>query len=155
MEIRRATIDDIDKLVQIRMDFIAESKGSALNTEQEKQLRNRLASYFQAHIGSDFYASLAVDGDKVVSAVFLCILEKPANLVFPDGREGTILNVYTKPEYRRQGLAMKLFKDIIEEADNQKLSSCELIASEMGRPLYEKFGFAGIRDTYMKRKPFL
>jgi GNAT superfamily N-acetyltransferase len=153
MEIRRATAADIDMLIQIRIEFIQDSNGVILNSEQEKAFRARFAEYIPAHIGRDFWASLAIEEGKAVSTVFLCVFEKPANLAFPDGREGTILNVYTQPEYRRQGLAMRLFKDIIEEVDRQKLLSCELIATEMGRPLYEKFGFKAIvEDTYMKRR---
>lgn len=155
MEIRRATVSDIDILIQIRIEFIQDSNNVVLDFEQEKILRSQLAEYFPAHINRDFWASLAMEGDKAVSTVFLCVFEKPANIAFPDGREGTILNVYTHPEYRRQGLAMRLFEDIIEEADRQNLLSCELIATEMGRPLYEKFGFKTIEDTYMKRKKAL
>jgi GNAT superfamily N-acetyltransferase len=155
MEFRRATAADIDILIRNRIEFIQDSNGVVLDFEQEKALRSQLAAYFPAHIGRDFWASIAVEDGKAVSAVFLCVLEKPANIAFPDGREGTILNVYTHPEYRRQGIAMRLFEDIIEEADRQKLLSCELIATGMGRPLYEKFGFKPICDTYMKRRPAL
>lgn len=152
MEIRRATEEDIELLIGIRMEFIRESNGEALEVQREQLLRANLDAYFKSHINRDFWAEIAVEGGKAVASVFLCVLEKPANMTYPDGREGTILNVYTNPEYRNQGLATRLFKKIMEEADRQKLFSCELIATEMGRPLYAKFGFNEIRGTYMKRK---
>lgn len=154
MEIRRATAEDIELLIGIRIEFIRESNGGALDVEREQLLRDSLAGYFKEHINRDFRAELALDGGKAVAAVFFCILEKPANMTYPDGREGVILNVYTNPEYRKKGLATRLLEKIMEEADSQKLFSCELIATDMGRPLYEKLGFKKIHGTYMKRKPF-
>ncbi len=154
MEIRRATTEDIGQLTEIRMQFIRESNGAALEVEREQLLLANLNRYFEAHINRDFFAELALVKGRVVAAVFLCILEKPANMSYPDGREGTVLNVYASPEYRKRGIATLLLDRIMEEADRQKLFSCELIATEMGRPLYEKFGFKQIHGTYMKRKPF-
>lgn len=52
-----------------------------------------------------------------MSCCFLLITEKPANPSFVSGRTGTVLNVYTKPEYRRLGIARSLMRELLAEAE--------------------------------------
>jgi len=105
--------------------------------------------YYPKHLNTDFFAALVEDdGGKIGSTVFLAISEKPANLSFPTGRTGTILNVLTYPEYRRQGCATLALSRIIDEAKRQNLSYLELSASEMGKPLYARLGFHEIGHSH-------
>src|SRR5262249_33244428 len=52
-----------------------------------------------------------------------------------------ILNVYTEPEFRRQGLARGVMLLIIQWLREQGLASVVLHASDEGRSLYESLGF--------------
>lgn len=64
----------------------------------------------------------------------------------PDGRKAYVMNMYTRPEYRRQGIAGKLLELLIAEALERGISHITLDASEMGRPVYEKHGFIPMPD---------
>ena len=66
------------------------------------ELKDRLADYYEKHLDDDFTAFIATENCEIVSSVFLLVVEKPCSPVFPTGRTGTVLNVYTKPEYRRR-----------------------------------------------------
>jgi len=68
-------------------------------------------------------------------------VERPANPSFPTGKIGNILNVYTRPEYRRRGLAGRLMDMMREDAKQYNLSYLELLATQEGYPLYVKKGF--------------
>jgi GNAT superfamily N-acetyltransferase len=46
----------------------------------------------------------------------LLITEKPAIPHFTNGKTGTLINVFTYPEYRKKGIAKKLITEIIKEA---------------------------------------
>ena len=82
----------------------------------------------------------------------MTVTERPANTRVTNGRLATINNVFTYPEYRRNGLAALLFEKILAEAREQNVTDVELVASRDGRPLYEKFGFTPIEDTYMRHE---
>jgi len=149
MTIRKATPQDRDTLIQIRIDFLAEDKG-VLTIEEEQEIRAQLSAYFESHIDRDFFAVLAEEEGKAVSCVFLVITERPANTVFLNGKSGTIHNVYTYPQYRKRGHASTLLQEILNEAKRQDVCSVELIATPAGKPLYEKHGFDAIKNTYMR-----
>jgi GNAT superfamily N-acetyltransferase len=56
-------------------------------------------------------------------------------------RRAYVLNVYTEPDCRRQGLSRQLMEKIIEWCRLEGFGTVHLHASEAGRPLYEWLGF--------------
>jgi GNAT superfamily N-acetyltransferase len=58
------------------------------------------------------------------------------------GPQGVILNVYTEPAWRRRGLAAVLMQHLLDWAEAHGVKSVVLHASDDGRALYEKLGFA-------------
>ena len=58
-----------------------------------------------------------------------------------EGRHAIILNVFTDPPWRHQGVAVLLLERIIQWARAERLDRLVLHASEAGRPLYERLGF--------------
>lgn len=67
MNIRNATINDIDKLIQIRLDYLREDKGQ-LTEYEENTIRTQLVNYYQSHINKDFIAVLGEVDHTVVSS---------------------------------------------------------------------------------------
>ena len=51
------------------------------------------------------------------------------------------MNVYTRGEYRRQGIARKMVEMLIEKTWEKGATEISLDATAMGRPLYESMGF--------------
>ena len=151
MRLRKAAAEDTEKLIAIRIDFLADHTG-CLDEDVESHLRLQLSRYYKDHLNRDFFAWIAEDDERFVSSVFMTITERPANTRVTNGRLATINNVFTYPEYRRNGLAASLFEKILAEAREQNVTDVELVASRDGRPLYEKFGFTPIEDTYMRHE---
>ena len=56
------------------------------------------------------------------------------------------MNMYTKPDYRRKGIAYHTLGLLIEEAKNKGVKFISLEAKDMGRPLYERYGFVSMND---------
>ena len=70
------------------------------------------------------------------------VLPHPANEhAFAEGRQAVIINVFTEPEWRRQGIGEVLMKEIIKWSKEEKLDRLVLHASKDGRSLYERLGF--------------
>ena len=59
-----------------------------------------------------------------------------------EGRHAIIINVFTEPQWRRRGLAALLMQHIIDWSRQKELDRLVLHASDEGRALYEKLGFA-------------
>jgi GNAT superfamily N-acetyltransferase len=62
------------------------------------------------------------------------------------GRHGIVLNVFTEPDWRRQGLAERLMRQILDWARDQGLDRLVLHASEQGRGLYQRLGFVATNE---------
>lgn len=138
---KRATIEDINILIDLRIEFLYE----ALKVSKEisdKELRNSLKNYFSKTLPNDeFIAWFALYGNEIIATSGLSFYEVPPNFTNIAGRIGYIMNMYTKPPWRRKGIGKILFDKIIQEARNKGLTKLSLHATDMGRPLYETFGF--------------
>ena len=58
------------------------------------------------------------------------------------------MNMYTVPQYRRQGVAKGMLGFVLAYAAQNNLGRIMLNASPMGKPLYEGFGFQLIPNEY-------
>ena len=64
----------------------------------------------------------------------------------PTGKKAYIMNMYTAPEYRRKEIAIHTLDLLVKDAREQGASQITLEATEMGRSLYEKYGFVKMED---------
>ena len=147
MEFRTATLNDLDQVLDMRIAYLKDIHVK-LDDKEMGALLKHLPDYYQRHMGKDFFAYLALDDGKPVSAVYLLIIERPANLSFITGKTGILLNVYTIPGYRKRGLASVLLNMAIEHAKTFNVSNIELQATDMGIPVYEKLGFRHKQSQY-------
>lgn len=145
--LREAGKEDIPVLIELRLAFLREEHGG-LTAQEETSLRTVLTEYFTRNIGTMVFAWLLEVGGEPVSAAYLAVSEKPANPAFITGRIGTILNVYTKAEYRRRGYATRVLGNLIDRARKENLSKIELSATADGKPVYEKIGFQVKNSDY-------
>ena len=154
MDLIKAGQEHIASLTEIRMKYLLEDLGESA-ADKETEIRESLSGYFKAHLGRDMFAYLAEDCGKIIASAFLVVSEKPANPSFPRGRTGTVMNVYTEKEYRRQGIASALMKMLIADAKRLELDYLELKATEEGYPLYRTLGFAEAHSDYKEMKYYL
>jgi GNAT superfamily N-acetyltransferase len=140
MKFLRADKSHIDILVDFRIAYLL-SDGK-LTAKEREAFAAQIGDYFDRHLNLDCECFLAEEDDgEFVSVVVMIECEKPANRAFKNGKTAMLMNVYTKPEHRRKGIASRLLDVVIIYARNQKISCIDLSATVMGRPLYEKHGF--------------
>ena len=154
MEVRIATKADIASLVALRLEYLR-ADYSVLPKELEQVLRAQLPLYFSRHLGKDCHVYLAEEHQSAVSCAFLIVLEKPANPTFPTGKVGAVMNVYTRPVYRRRGFACALLERLISDARKMDLSYLELKATEQGLHLYQRLGFNREISRYLPMRLIL
>ena len=137
---KKADLSELDEIIRRRMEFIREDMGTQ-TPEMEAVIQTQLQEYLKKHLNRDCFVFAAEEAGQIISIAFLLIQEKPANPRFPHGRVGNIMNVFTVPEKRRQGIAGNVIKQIIDFGKTQNLDFLELKAAPMGYPLYKKLGF--------------
>ncbi|MDR2531416.1 MAG: GNAT family N-acetyltransferase [Oscillospiraceae bacterium] len=147
---RKANTNDIPELVRLRLEFSEVSCNYfklEFSDETREILRVTNADYFTAGLlDGSLVVFVAEDGGKIVSTsgiMFWRHLPGPAAL---DGRKAVIANMYTIPEYRKQGIATELMRLQFDEAKARGVRVINLSATEMGRKLYEKLGFEADND---------
>ena len=149
VELARAS--DIASLVELRLAYLEEDHGP-LAPDAAAILAGRLPGYFRAHLGRDLFCCVAREGARIATCAFLLIVEKPPGPAFMNGRTGTVLNVYTRPEYRRRGLGRRMMARLIEEARAREVCALSLKATDAGQPLYRSVGFVDDVNKYHPMK---
>src|SRR6267154_883643 len=74
----------------------------------------------------------------------------PPSPEYPCTQRAVILNVYTEPEFRKQGIARQIMQTSLAWVKQQGFRSVNLHASKEGRPLYEKLGFEATNEMRLR-----
>ena len=145
VRIRRARASDIPDLVALRQALF-ESMGYGDPTLLEAVAEANEAYLATALPRGEFRAWVAEASGKVVASGGLVIHVVPPTAMNLVGMEGYIMNMYTRPEWRRQGLGTAILQTILEHLRQEGIPLASLHASEQGRRLYEKQGFASSNE---------
>lgn len=151
MVFEKANIDDLGQLVGFRTAYLLEDHG-AIPKEQLEKIQEKLPDYFRRHLNKDCFVYSVKNESEIISCCFLLVTEKPSSPAFINGIVGTVMNVYTKPEYRRQGLAGKLLKMLLDDSEKMGLDFVELKATDSGYRLYKSVGFEDAVSKYHNMK---
>ena len=138
---RKATLEDLELVVKARIEFMLDSRPEA-PPEAFERLCPSLYDFMKTSIADEsFIAWLAFDGSTLIATSGLSFLQHPPCTTNPTGKVAYISNMYTKPEYRGKGIATVLFDKTVEEAKRRGYIKLRLTTTDMGRPIYEKYGF--------------
>jgi ribosomal protein S18 acetylase RimI-like enzyme len=143
MEVRCATPADVEIIVSLRMRLFAET-GETLDDDSAGKVEQSTREFFSQNIASSISRTwvATADADQVVVSVgtlaFFTRPPYPGNL---SGREAYLLNMYTLPQYRKQGFARKILETAMRFAQQAGCQKVWLHASPAGRTLYESQGF--------------
>lgn len=141
MIIRQATQADIPALVSLRMGLFCEV-GELSDPLADLDLWQATRTYFStAQADGSARSWVAEVGGEVVASGTLALFVRPPYPGNLSGREAYLLNMYTLPAYRKQGMASALLDAMVAHASAERLGKVWLHASDEGRPLYERIGF--------------
>ena len=140
-QFRKATLDDIPLLLKCRIALLHSAIGSG-DAAQWEFVENQIELYYKTAIQDKTHiAFLAFDGDICIGTGGVCFYQVLPTYFKPTGKKAYIINMYTVPKYRNQGIATQILDYLIKECLQQNISYITLEATDMGRPVYEKFGF--------------
>jgi GNAT superfamily N-acetyltransferase len=142
---RQATHDDLKALASLRFEMEVEQGNEDAGSDVDPH------TYAQAYANSTGEemkgrrnrAWLAEADGNAVACVLLVWWVLPPTFDTFTRKRGFVSSVFTRPAYRRQGIARHLMQMLIASAREEGVGRLILWSSEMGRPLYEQLGFTG------------
>ena len=143
---RKATIGDVDLLTKIRIEVLRAANGLSDDADMTEVEHQSYEYYQKALRDGTHTAYLAFDGDRFAGAGGISYYQVMPTFHNPSGNKAYIMNMYTRPEYRRQGIARRMLDILINDAKARGISFITLEATMMGRSLYESAGFVPMKD---------
>ena len=146
IEYRKATPDDASLLAQTRVQFLNEVNSNSTGDDNEELFINNKIYFEKAFQDKSFVAWIAFDNNEIAATSGLTLFSLPPNRSCPDGKVAYISNMYTLPNYRGKSIASHIFSLIMNEAKGLGYTKVILHATDLGRPIYTKFGFVDSKD---------
>ena len=148
--IRPATLDDLSTIAAHRASMFTDM-GQLPDALRAALVEQSVAYLREAIPAGEYFGWLASPGrsDQTVGGAGVQLrrtlphpLTRDGQTRIAAGRQAVVLNVYTESAWRRRGVAELLMRHVIEWARNADLDTLVLHASDDGRHLYERLGFA-------------
>lgn len=143
-EFRKATIDDLDILTKTRIEVLRAANGLDDSIDMTRVERESRAYYENALSNGSHTAYLVFDGDVFIGAGGISYYTVMPTFHNPTGRKAYIMNMYTRPDHRRKGVAAKTLDLLIQDAKKRNVTFISLEATDIGRKLYESYGFVSM-----------
>ena len=143
---KKATIEDIDILTEIRVEVLRAANKLPVDTNMDEVRKQSYNYYKNALCNGTHIAYLVLAENQVVGTGGVSFFQVMPTYHNPSGKKAYIMNMYTKPQYRRKGIAYKALDKLIKDTKNKRITAISLEATDMGRPLYEKYGFIKMND---------
>lgn len=138
---KKATVADLAELVRTRLIVLRAANRLSEDTDMRAVEEASVAYYKKALKTQEHIAYLVYDGEVFIGAGGVSFYQVLPTYHNPSGKKAYIMNMYTKPAYRRRGIAYRMLDLLVAEAKGRGVSQIALEATAMGRELYEKYGF--------------
>ena len=145
MKYRKASIEDIEKLVELRKKQLIDE-----GIKPDVDIDRELSIFFKSKLTDGTLIQwLVEDNEEIIACGAVIFYDFPPSYTNKTGKKAYISNMYTTESYRGQGIAKKLLTKLVKESKKTGVSQIWLRASQMGKPVYETFGFKETTD-YME-----
>lgn len=143
---KKATLADLELLTETRICVLRAANKLADGVDMS-EVMERSYEYYKKALGDDTHvAYLVFDGERFIGAGGVSFYQVMPTFHNPSGRKAYIMNMYTDPAYRRNGIATKVLDLLVAETKERGIRAISLEATVAGRPLYEKYGFVKMQD---------
>ena len=150
MTIRAATPADLDVVMRHRRSMFADM-GNRERVDLDAMDASSRPLFARALGEGSYRGWLAQEHDgRVVAGGGIILLPYHSSPRDPSPQRAWIVNMYTEPEHRRQGLARRLMDEMIGWCRGRRMTTVYLHASEEGRALYESLGFTPTNEMRLR-----
>ncbi len=131
-EYKKATIEDIDELVRTRITVIRAANKLSDDVDMSLVEKESYEYYKRALETGEHIGYLVYDNGTFIGAGGVNFYKVMPTYHNPTGKKAYIMNMYTAPEYRRQGIAFHTLDLLVKDAREQGVSQIALEATDMG-----------------------
>ena len=154
MQIARAQDDDLDRIVGLRLEFLADhrrtSTGDDRGVRQESFVAATRRWIDELMRQGRLHSWIATSEGRDVGLASIIVHDLPPLPEDVRCRDGRLLHVWVEPPLRGNGLGRALVQQCLAAAGDLQLRSYSLHATDDGRPLYERLGFRA-EPVWMER----
>jgi GNAT superfamily N-acetyltransferase len=143
---KKADISDIDLLVKTRIEVLRAANKLPDDIDMSLVEKESYNYYSDALPNDEHVAYLVFENGQFAGCGGVSFYRVMPTYHNPSGKKAYIMNMYTRPKHRRKGIAFKTLDLLVQEAKSRKIDQISLESTEMGRPLYERYGFTVIKD---------
>ena len=141
VEIRRATLADLELLMEWRMTVLHEVFSVPLS-DPMPELEQKNRRYYQTALPTEGHiACFAYVDNEIAGCGGVCLYQEMPSPDNPSGGCAYLMNIYTRPEFRGQGAGKKIVSWLIDQATQRGITKIYLETSITGRSLYQEMGF--------------
>ncbi len=112
IDIKISTKDNINELMSSRLEMLKVVNDLPEDYEYSEEIINESRDYF---LNGDHLTVLAMDDDVVIGCASMSFIRIMPTFEHPTGKRAHLMNVYTRSEYRRKGIARKMVELLIEK----------------------------------------
>ncbi len=139
--IREATLADLELLIACRVETLLETNGLDQTADLSHIAEAARRYYLRALPAAEQATYLAFDDEAYVGCGAVCFYSVLPTCHTPTGQKAYIMNMYTRPAYRRQGIGSRILAALVAHAQARGIRTITLEATTAGRPLYAAHGF--------------
>lgn len=143
--VRKAGLDEMETLLAWRMEVLREVFSLPPDEDLGELERANRAYYREALEAGGHIACFAVR-EEIVGCGGVCLYREMPSPDNPNGMCAYLMNVYTRPGSRGQGVGEAVVRWLVDQARRRGATKIYLETSESGRGLYRKLGFAPMED---------
>jgi len=146
--VQRCGSADVDGFVSLRIALFEEAARPQSPSDLPALGERTHAAYLRGLAAGTLLVWIArARSGEALGALAMHLFSRLPSPASPTGEEGYVVNVYTAPRWRKQGVGSALMEAMLDEARRLKLVRLRLHTSEEGRKLYSRFGFRDYADN--------
>ena len=143
---KKADLSDLDVLVDTRITVLR-AANLLDDAVDMSEVAEQSRAYYQRALQEDTHeAWLVMDQGQVVATGGVSYYQVMPTYHNPSGWKAYIMNMYTAPAYRRQGIARETLRCLVDGCKVRGIRHITLEATQAGKPLYTRFGFVPMED---------
>lgn len=154
MNFRLADSEEVQQLAYMRWDFWLED-GQDPPQSSRADFVECFSDWLLNRNGRNWFVWCALDNDTIVSHIYVQRVEKLPKPSATDDAFGYVTNVYTRPEYRSQGIGAELLGCVKTWALQNNLEFLVLWPSAESIPFWHRAEFSENESLLSKIRPYV
>jgi len=142
---KAANEKDIKFITEIRIEVLKSANNLDKNINMDN-IFDETYNYYLNNINKNNITYLIFNNIEFIGCGSICFYDIMPTYHNPSGNKAYIMNMYTRENHRRKGIAKNILNLLIKEAKNRGVKYIQLEATDIGKKLYKNYGFIELEN---------